>query len=902
MIQFTGIGLHPTSISTVVGGSQDNGTELTTGNQVWSVVDGGDGGFSQISQSDGNVCYSNHPIGSFGSSYFFRVSLDGCNTWTSKTPVISNQNLFNFYAPIFADPSNGNRVFLGGDALYESTNAGTNWTTHASPDASNPIDTIAVLPGQNTIYISTGGTFASQSFIWVSTNDGGSWINHSLPVSGRVNELDIDPNDSTGQTVIAVLNTFNGANGQVWKTTNGGANWSNISANLPQVPTWSAKIDKDAAHTIYVSNETGVYSSPSASISWQPVGSGLPHVQAVDLELNSTLHILAVATHGRGAWYISTQKATPTVSMASSLNPSTLGASVNITATVSTGSSAIVPTGSVIFTVNGTPIGSPVTLDGTGAATLTTSSLPQGTDSIIGQYSGDANYSSANSDPYAQSVTSTKTNPVITWAAPSAITYGTALSSTQLSATANVAGTFSYSPAIGTYPKAGIQTLTSTFTPTNSTLYNPVTTNVLLKVNLAQLTVTANDRSKTYGASLPSLPVTITGFVHGDQQVHVVTGAASVTTTATASSPFGTYPITPTMGTLAASNYYFTFAAGTLTVNKAVLTVTAAGRNKVYGAALPSLGYTISGLVNGDTLVNAIKGQPALSTTATAASPVAGYPITSAVGTLASANYSFSFVSGTMNVTKAPLYLSASSRTKYYGAPLPTFVFAVRGLVNGDTISSALSGSPAYSTTATSASPVGTYPITISIGTLVSPNYVLSFTGGTLTVTKTALTVTASNLKVAYNQDIPTLTYVLTGFVNGDTAAVVSGAPTLSTTAVKGSAPGTYAITSGIGTLLAKNYNFTPKNGTLQVTYLGRTATPSFSPVAGTYTGAHSVSISTSTVGATIYYTTDGTVPTTSSATYTGSISVSVSETINAIAVAPGYTQSAVGTAAYVIQ
>lgn len=78
-------------------------------------------------------------------------------------------------------------------------------------------------------------------------------------------------------------------------------------------------------------------------------------------------------------------------------------------------------------------------------------------------------------------------------------------------------------------------------------------------------------------------------------------------------------------------------------------------------------------------------------------------------------------------------------------------------------------------------------------------------------------------------------------------------------------------------------------------------ATPTFSPVAGTYSSAQSVTINDATSGATIYYTTNNTTPTTSSTIYSGAINVSSSETIQAIATASGYTQSAVGTAAYTI-
>ncbi len=78
-------------------------------------------------------------------------------------------------------------------------------------------------------------------------------------------------------------------------------------------------------------------------------------------------------------------------------------------------------------------------------------------------------------------------------------------------------------------------------------------------------------------------------------------------------------------------------------------------------------------------------------------------------------------------------------------------------------------------------------------------------------------------------------------------------------------------------------------------------ATPTFSPPGGTYATSQSVSISCATSGSTIYYTTDGSTPTTSSTVYSGAITVSASETINAIATATGYVQSNVGSAAYAI-
>ena len=96
-----------------------------------------------------------------------------------------------------------------------------------------------------------------------------------------------------------------------------------------------------------------------------------------------------------------------------------------------------------------------------------------------------------------------KTTPTITWATPAAITYGTALSATQLDATASVPGTFVYTPAAGAVLAAGSQTLSVTFAPTNTTLYNSATATVTLTVNKATPVITwATPTAITYGTPL----------------------------------------------------------------------------------------------------------------------------------------------------------------------------------------------------------------------------------------------------------------------------------------------------------------------------------------------------------------------------------------------------------------
>src|SRR5262249_40652065 len=281
----------------------------------------------------------------------------------------------------------------------------------------------------------------------------------------------------------------------------------------------------------------------------------------------------------------------------------------------------------------------------------------------------------------------------------------------------------------------------------------------------------------------------------------VLSGAPVLSTAATSASAVGTYSITAAQGTLSASNYTFAFVNGTLTVSKATVTVTAVDKAKIYGAANPALTASYSGFVNGDTAA-VISGAPALATAATASSVVGSYAITAAQGTLSASNYTFGFAAGTLTVTKATLTVTADHKAREYGDPNPALTASYSGFVNGDTVA-AISGAPALSTTATINSAIGTYPITAAAGTLAAANATFAFVNGTLQVAVGTLTVTANDLSKVYGAANPTLTVSYSGFVNGDTAAILSGAPSLATTATGASPVGTYPITVAQGTLSA---------------------------------------------------------------------------------------------------
>ncbi len=167
------------------------------------------------------------------------------------------------------------------------------------------------------------------------------------------------------------------------------------------------------------------------------------------------------------------------------------------------------------------------------------------------------------STPRSFTLTVNKATPVITWSNPANITYGTPLSATQLNATANVVGTFSYTPALNTVLNADNgQTLTVNFTPTDTANFTNTSKQVTLNVLKAPLTVTVNNAFRNQGVANPPLSGSITGQKNGD----VIT--ASHSTTATIASAPGNYPITATLSDPGnrLSNYQVTNTPGTLKV------------------------------------------------------------------------------------------------------------------------------------------------------------------------------------------------------------------------------------------------------------------------------------------------------------------------------------------------
>jgi hypothetical protein len=391
-------------------------------------------------------------------------------------------------------------------------------------------------------------------------------------------------------------------------------------------------------------------------------------------------------------------------------------------------------------------------------------------DYVTASFSGDSSYGSSSS-----------TGDLLiyraraTWITnPSSKTYGNA-DPMPLTTGSGVAtyghGPGFYDTVTATYSRvpgesAGSYQITATLSAAPGVLNNYDITNngATFTINPAPLTITpAAGQSKVYGAAVPTpLSYTFSGLVNNDP-ASTLTGVLG--TSATAASPVGNYAFTTNL----LQNYTVVLAANapTFAVTAAPLTITAANQSMVYGAALPALTVSYSGLVNGDTPVS-LSAPPSVSSTATASSHVGSYPITASGA--ADANYTISYLSGTLSITSAPLTITANNQSKVYGAALPALTVSYSGLVNGDTPAS-LSARPTVSCAATASSHVGSYPITASGA--ADPDYSITYAPGTLMVTPAPLTITATNQTRIQGEANPSVTVSYSGFVLGEGPSVL---------------------------------------------------------------------------------------------------------------------------------
>lgn len=408
LAEVVGFAQHPTDPDTLLAGLGANGsvaTSAASSGAAWPQLASGEGGYVAIDPvTPMNWYFSNGP----GVSIEFCGNGAACegSNFTAVTPTIDaaqvdeDDSLVD--APWLLDPvrstqavigtcrvwrgaSASNAAWTGSNALSTDLGSSSNVTcsvtnsairslsvggaasssTAAAPNAGSEVlyaGMAGVLDGGLTtdgghVFATTAGATAGPATVWTDVAAGAPVLNDQTdagafnPGGFDVSSLAVDPHDATGQTIYATVMGFagNGTNApHLYWSTDGGAQWTNISSNLPNAPANSVVVDPNDANTVYVALDTGVYVTSSVSECstancWNVYGTQLPSSPVIQLSAEAMMPTgqddtqgeLRAATYGRGIWEIPLLTASPIPRPAMTLNPASLTFATQQVASVS---------------------------------------------------------------------------------------------------------------------------------------------------------------------------------------------------------------------------------------------------------------------------------------------------------------------------------------------------------------------------------------------------------------------------------------------------------------------------------------------------------------------------------------------------------------------------------------
>lgn len=290
-----------TSVERIAAGAQDNATFYYKGG-AWSTIFGGDGMDNYLNPAD--------PSEVIGSSQYgnFDISPDDGNTGNGIN-TNPNTEQAEWVTPIVADYNHPGVLYVGNENVVKSTDGGNNWSslatifTNTTNSTNTEISAMAVAPS-NSLVLYVGRRVRYEiplpGMLYKTTNGGASFTNvtNNLPDSLYYTGIEVDETNSN----IAYVSMAGFSVGRkVFMTTNGGTSWQNISYNLPNIPVNCIK-QIPGTKSMIVATDLGVYTLAFGSTNWVNNSVGLPNVIISDIEFNVALNKVYVSTFGRGIW------------------------------------------------------------------------------------------------------------------------------------------------------------------------------------------------------------------------------------------------------------------------------------------------------------------------------------------------------------------------------------------------------------------------------------------------------------------------------------------------------------------------------------------------------------------------------------------------------------------------
>ncbi|PYU78146.1 MAG: hypothetical protein DMG50_28540 [Acidobacteria bacterium] len=354
------------------GGTQDNGSQNFQGGTAW--VDNqqcGDGGTTAVDSVIPSTvyigCITGFPV---NASY----QNGAIGTFFPAINGINPNDFIGILPPLATDPSSANVVYFGTTKVYQSVDAGNTWTPISNDLVSgfnfDSLNVIAVAPANPAVvYVGANtGNSAGQltGLVFAATNVTPGNFTNFFQVSGQIllppralTAIAVDPADTTGMTAYVTFSGFsfvfsssnfnvNDPTGHIFKTTDGGATWNDVSCSvavcttpaatdLPNIPVNDLVIDPDVPGTLYAATDLGVFvgNCSSSPCTWSTLSTGLPRVVVHSLRLHEPSRTLRAGTHGRGAWDINLNNFSFMGPHISSLSPASISAgAASLTLTV----------------------------------------------------------------------------------------------------------------------------------------------------------------------------------------------------------------------------------------------------------------------------------------------------------------------------------------------------------------------------------------------------------------------------------------------------------------------------------------------------------------------------------------------------------------------------------------
>lgn len=301
--QFYFFAVHPTNPKIMLGGTQDNGSPFLVNRGIndWFAFSTGDGGPSCFDYND--------PATAYYSSYNVDVArnrFDYLNRRTLSTDYIGFTNGSNgitqedvsgaaFFAPFEMSPNNPSVLVLGTNRLMKSTNRGDSWTA-LSTRVNVPIVAVAVAEGNDGImWMAT-----REAKIYKTEDNGATYIDvtgANLP-NRFLTDIEFDP--SNNRTAYLTYSGY--GTPHVFKSTNAGGSWTNITNNLPDIPANTIQVHPQNPNLLFLGTDIGLFLSENGGQTWQPSTNGFPTTQVTVIELNTNYNRIFAATHGRGIY------------------------------------------------------------------------------------------------------------------------------------------------------------------------------------------------------------------------------------------------------------------------------------------------------------------------------------------------------------------------------------------------------------------------------------------------------------------------------------------------------------------------------------------------------------------------------------------------------------------------